>query len=55
MLAADMSVDVAMLTKVIDHRMSDITELASLAIKGNCSPSENTHFLISFKYDFGLN
>ena len=24
-------------------------------VKGNCSPSENTYFLFSFKSDFGLN
>ena len=24
-------------------------------VKGNCSPSENMYFLISFKSDFGLN
>ena len=23
-------------------------------LNGNCSPSENMNFLISFKYDFGL-
>ena len=25
------------------------------SLKGNCSPSENTYFLINFKKDFGLN
>ena len=27
---------------------------SSNALKGNCSPSENTYFFISFKQDFGL-
>ena len=27
----------------------------NLTVKRNCSPLENIYFLISFKYDFGLN
>ena len=48
----------------------DLTELSNLClktelkqdksaiachVKGNCSPSENKYYLISFKWDFGLN
>ena len=28
---------------------------STIVVKGNCSPSENMYFLISFKYDFGFN
>ena len=38
---------------VVQYYVSDIRKRYHF-FKGNCSLSENIHFLFSFKYDFGL-